>query len=148
MIKQAGKGFKGMQKAAGAWLEAREAVRRLARITVAMKEKAEQGEIEELMSLLDERQEIYARLDKLREEAGIRSWTMPAEQCPQEAENCSAEITAALKQLIEDDKAVKDTLNARKIAVQEDIEEVRRSRRAQEKYRGSGAAGVFIDSRG
>lgn len=131
-----------------AWQEAREGVQRLVQITGVMKKKAEKGQIDEFLSLLDDRQVICERLDQLREEAGITSWTIVPEQGTHEAKVYSREIATALKQLIQDDRMMKKALDAKKIAVQKDLEEVRQSRRAQKRYDGSGASGIFIDSKG
>lgn len=141
------KELQGMQKVTVAWQEAREGVRRLVQITGVMKKKVEEGQIEELLSLLDDRHQICKRLDLLRKEAGITSWTAVPVQGPQELKVCSREITEAFKQLIKDDQIIKKIMNNQKITVQEDLKEVRLSRKAQKMYRGSGAAGIFIDSK-
>lgn len=137
-----------MQEATAVWREAREGIRRIVQITGVMKKKAEEGQIEEFLSLLDARQLIYEQLDRLREETGITAWTITPEHGSQAVKAYSREITAALEQLIQDDQMMKKALDAQKITLQEDLEEVRQSRQAQKRYGGSGHAGIFIDSKG
>lgn len=133
---------------AAVWQEARRLAELLEEITRRLAEKAAGGQVEELPALLGRRQQICERLDRLRSEWGIPSWTEGV-QAPPAAADASREIGEIFRRVAGEDDRIRRILEERRAAVREELDRVRRLRRAQRAYAAEGPLpfGAFIDNR-
>ncbi len=134
---------------AAVWQEARRLAELLEEITRRLAEKAAGGQVEELPALLERRQQICERLDRLRSEWGIPSWTEGV-QAPPAAAGTAREIGEIFRRVAGEDDRVRRILEERRAAVREELDRVRRLRRAQRAYTVEGPLpfGAFIDNKG
>ncbi len=133
------------------WLTARDLARRMQKITESMAERIDRGEVDDLASLLNERQEICELLDKLRARHGIASWVAGNElndNLPDDAGAARREIGEIFRRLIADDERLRRQLQEKMLAVKQKLRLVRKARQAHRLYKGSAVpgCGTFVDS--
>lgn len=133
------------------WQEARVLFRRLDDLTRVLGERITAGQVEDLVSLLDDRQRLCDRLDQLKAENGIGSWVRP-EPDPKLSAAVTEhrqEIGEIFQRLIRDDERNRRALQGKMDVLKSDMEQVREMRRVDRLYQGIGgpADGIFIDSK-
>jgi len=134
------------------WQRARALARKMQQVTVIMAERIDRGAVDDLASLLNERQQICELLDKLRSEHGIGSWVAGNElndNLPDDAGAVRQEIGEIFRWLIAEDERLRRQLQEKMLAVKQDLGQVRKVRQAHRLYK-SGTLltyGAFIDSR-
>ncbi len=134
------------------WRTARDLARRMRQVTGIMAERIDRGEVDDLASLLDERQEICELLDKLRAEHGIASWVAGNElndNLPDGAGAARQEMGEIFRWLMAEDERLRRKLQEKMLAVKKDLGHVKKMRQAHRLYTGGTLlpCGAFVDSR-
>lgn len=130
-----------------AWREARKMAEQLEELTEMLGESIAEERLDELAPLLERRQGICDRLDRLRLENGITSWVEGGGS--PEIEMASREIKDVFSRLTLADEEMRQVLLEKMAVVQGDLAKIRQLRRAQRAYlKKSGSLyGAFIDNK-
>lgn len=135
--------------AVAVWQEARNLAEQMEEITEQLRGEVAEGKVEEFPSLLERRQKVCDRLDQLRSEWGITSWTTAGVNAHPTVKSASREMGEILRRVAREDEKIRMVLKERMAAVKGELERIRQLWRAQRAYvaKGRPSSGAFIDNK-
>jgi len=133
------------------WFDACNLLLRWEEITAQIGQAITKGEVLQLANLLQERQDIANRLDALKTEYGIVSWTADCSEgnLSSDVHSLREKVRETLQRLVAKDEQVRLAAQQKIRSLKEDINHLRQTRVALISYRNkrSSRGGAFIDTR-